>query len=267
MRILRNANLTIVGVVVLFVISLLFAGSIEAEIDPETIAGMWLFDEGRGNTAEDSSENEREGTLVNDPEWVDGKFGKALSFDGLNCVSLPQVNYFAEGQQTLTVLAKPKKNPLPARGFIFAHPVTDNRVYILQLANGNIIFQGGDLTSYTIFAASKYVAGQWLYITVTRDYEEQELGAWVNGVETIPSRNAVWKVPTITRSWMGAFRDATEGFDGVIDEVAIFSTILSERDIKNIHAKGLEEAINPTAVEPVGKLTTTWADVKAQIAE
>ena len=267
MRILKNANLTIVGVVVLFVISLLFAGSIEAEIDPETIAGMWLFDEGKGDTVADSSENGNAGTLVNAPEWVAGNFGGALSFDTMNAVSLPQVNYFAEGQQTLSMWVKPNKNPVPARGFLLAHPVTDNRVYIIQLANGNIIFQGGDLTSYTIFAANQYAAGQWLHIVLTRDYENQKLGAWVNGVETIASRDAVWNVPTVTPVWIGAFRNATEGFDGVIDEVAIFNTIISEADIKNIYANGLGQAINPTAAEPMDKLATTWADVKIQIAE
>jgi hypothetical protein len=54
---------------------------------------MWLtFDEGSGNIAYDYSGNENNGTLYNGttvcggidtcPLWVDGKFGKAVSFDG-----------------------------------------------------------------------------------------------------------------------------------------------------------------------------------------
>ena len=53
-----------------------------AEIDPETCVGMWLFDEGSGNVAKDSSGNKNDGKLVENPKWVNGKFGKALEFDG-----------------------------------------------------------------------------------------------------------------------------------------------------------------------------------------
>ena len=79
MRILKNANLMIVGMVLLFVAGVLAASSY-AKIDPETCVGMWLFDEGNGDIAKDSSGNENDGTLVGDPKWVDGKFGSALEF-------------------------------------------------------------------------------------------------------------------------------------------------------------------------------------------
>lgn len=37
--------------------------------------GVWLFDEGKGNITEDLTGNGNNGTLMNDTEWVDGKFG------------------------------------------------------------------------------------------------------------------------------------------------------------------------------------------------
>jgi hypothetical protein len=52
--------------------------------------------------------------------------------------------------------------------------------------------------------------------------------------------------------------------EGLIDEVAIFNVALTDRDIQNIADKGLEEAISPTGVNISGKLTTTWATVKAR---
>ena len=56
--------------------------STEAAIDKGSIVGIWLFDEGSGNKAKDSSDNGNHGNLVNKPEWDnDGKFGKALSFE------------------------------------------------------------------------------------------------------------------------------------------------------------------------------------------
>ena len=66
----------------IIVISLMLIGQSFTKIDPETCVGMWLFDDGKGDTAKDSSPNGNDGTLTNGPIWVEGKFGKALSFDG-----------------------------------------------------------------------------------------------------------------------------------------------------------------------------------------
>lgn len=48
------------------------------------LVGYWKFDEGSGDTAADTSGNGNTGTLVNGPVWVDGRYGKALSFDGVD---------------------------------------------------------------------------------------------------------------------------------------------------------------------------------------
>jgi hypothetical protein len=72
------------GVVVMFVVGLLLAVSSEAKIDPKIIAAMWLLDEGKGDKTKDSLGVGNNGILKNAPKWVDGKFGKALEFDGVN---------------------------------------------------------------------------------------------------------------------------------------------------------------------------------------
>ena len=59
----------------------MFAGISYAKVDPKTCVGMWLFDEDEGDIAEDSSEKGNDGTIQNS-EWIDGKFGKALELDG-----------------------------------------------------------------------------------------------------------------------------------------------------------------------------------------
>src|SRR3989338_6393329 len=48
------------------------------------LVGYWSFNEGTGSYAGDSSGNNNRGILTNGPTWVDGKRGKALSFDGVN---------------------------------------------------------------------------------------------------------------------------------------------------------------------------------------
>ena len=68
------------GLIVLSVVVIL-ASPVHAEIDPETIVGIWLFDEDEGNVAEDSSGNGHDGQISN-AEWTDGEFGSALEFSG-----------------------------------------------------------------------------------------------------------------------------------------------------------------------------------------
>lgn len=81
--------------------SQLFLSSITCEV-PESnpnVVGTWHFDEGAGTTTYDSSVYHNDGTMHNNPVWIDGKKGKALSFDGnddyveiLNSASLSMTN-------------------------------------------------------------------------------------------------------------------------------------------------------------------------------
>jgi hypothetical protein len=74
------------------VVGLVLTGSAkEADTD---LAAYWKFDDGFGTTAFDSSGNGNEGIFNGDPQWVAGKYGGALEFDGddyLNCGNGPSL--------------------------------------------------------------------------------------------------------------------------------------------------------------------------------
>jgi len=48
------------------------------------------------------------------------------------------------------------------------------------------------------------------------------------------------------------------GFDGIIDEVAVYSAVLTQAEIK----QDMEKGVMSTNVFPTGKLTTTWGNLK-----
>jgi hypothetical protein len=66
------------------------------------LVGHWTFNEGGGTVVADSSGKGNDGTIVNNPTWIAGVFGKALEFHGLgaaggggdyiNCGSDPSLN-------------------------------------------------------------------------------------------------------------------------------------------------------------------------------
>ena len=103
---MANLMLTCVSLVVL---SLVFTSISNAEFDPKTVVGMWLFDDGKGNTVADSSENGKDGKLVNGPKWIqNGKFGSALEFDGNKSKGHVVVgNLGLSGEVTLVLWANP----------------------------------------------------------------------------------------------------------------------------------------------------------------
>ena len=65
------------------IISLMFAGQSYAAVTIDDAAGIWLFDENSGDVAKDSSGNDNDGT-INGATIVDGEFGTALEFDGVD---------------------------------------------------------------------------------------------------------------------------------------------------------------------------------------
>ena len=70
-----------------FVLSLVLTSVVKADL-----IGWWRLDEGTGTTVADVSGAGHNGFFAEGtPEWVEGKFGKALKFDGTNKVEIPVV--------------------------------------------------------------------------------------------------------------------------------------------------------------------------------
>jgi hypothetical protein len=75
--------------------------SVAQAADPDLV-GHWTFDEGSGTTAFDSSGNGNDGIFNCDPQWVPGKLGGALEFNGddyLDCGNDPSL----EIRDTITI--------------------------------------------------------------------------------------------------------------------------------------------------------------------
>ena len=79
------------------------AASCYGALNLDGIEAIWLFDEGDGDVLSDASGNEHDADFVGEPEWVDGVYGGAVSFDGQEDYaevvdwSTPELNDFTLG--------------------------------------------------------------------------------------------------------------------------------------------------------------------------
>jgi hypothetical protein len=261
----------LIGMVVLFAAGVLTTPSY-AKIDPKTCIGMWLFDEGSGNVAKDSSESKNDGTLMNDPKWVDGKFGKALSFDGVDdYVNLPTV--ISTSWEGLTLIAWAWFNILPNELSSSYDEVfgSTQDLYDMYEDKGNNELRVKVTTTAGAerpgIPTAQLKKNQWIHIAGIFDSTAGQMKIYMDG-KLIDTHNLSGKVNGTQYSSIGAQGGPngpfTDYHNGLIDDVALFSVALPEEDLQIVISKGLKESLGLTAIVFSGKLTATWAFIKAR---
>jgi len=246
----------------LIVISLILVVKSYAAVDPESIMGMWLFDEGDGDVAIDSSENGNDGNLTNGPEWVDdGKINGGMYFDGSDdIVKVPMVVDYDE----MSVVVWFKDQGSPVRPRIVSNEHTDVSLTGFQLeydtsGSGSFFDIGTGARAAAIFNF-KADADTWYHYAGT--YDGNNIRAYINGEVMAEGTGSGSIKETGIDVHIGMSTYGGDQFKGILDEVAIFNKGLSQEDIQDIMENGLEEATGLAAVSSSGKLATSWGKIK-----
>ena len=251
---------TLIAMAVLF-ISGIWVQESTSEIDPESLMGMWHFDHGKGGTVKDSSPNGNDGKIV-DAERVEGKEGMGIEFDGSNHVVIPAsetMDDFLDGF-TYLLWVKPLGNPSGPHVRLIERDWHNPNILIgPNDFYGSFLFNGAIDNSQV--RGGTWEMEEWSFVALTHDGEV--LALYVDG--EVVADLKVGK-PTFTQNneggsiWLTRWKGgAGWDFTGVLDEIAIFNTALSEDDLSIVMEDGLEKAL---AVSPVGRLTTTWGHLK-----
>jgi hypothetical protein len=252
---MRAICLPIASAIVLFAVGILVSPGY-AEINPKNIVGMWLFDEGEGETARDFSGNGNDVKLENGTGWAEGEFGQALSFDGQNDLASANVPNAPQGAAVRTLVGWAKSNNTATHSGILAYgnPAAVNMVF-------------GFLHYESVWVAQLWGPEPWdLKTNVGVDqswhhhavlYDGTNLVHYYDGKEVAKApRNPATVGTTLI---IGAEPDRNDWFTGLVDEVAIFNIALIEADIKKIITDGLKAS---TAISSAGKLATTWGQMR-----
>jgi len=258
------------GLIVVIVMLIgVFAGLTHA-IEPEDIVGIWLFDEGKGDVARDSSGNGQDGEVLANVKWVKGKFDDALNFPGTQTATsyvrvtnnplldLSEHSIIAWIKVTLTKgdwqVIVGKWEPHELRNYTLLTDLNTG-IFFAQFTSGGV----GQLKSAV--GKTAVTDGEWHHVACT--YDGAVLKAYVDG---IMEGQAAATEPDLTPGdlTIGARWAGIHPTTGIIDDVGLFRVALEEDEIKEIMTNGLQEVLGLTAVEPLSKLATTWASMKVQ---
>ena len=231
-----------------------------AVIEKDTTEVAYLLDENEGDVAKDISGNERHGEITG-AKRVDGKFGKALEYDGVDDnLIITGYNGIGSTEPRTTVfwfksdvvrdhsLVKWGVNSPSQKYYIRAHPRGDECNLRVEVNGGNnigtdnicdgewhhcaVVFPDG---SVTVKQHDLYVDGK---------LQEKE------GTEFAMNTSIDSQVVNI-----GARLTNASFMLGSMDEVAIFKVDLSLEQIDAIREHGLKSALG---IDPQDKLATSW---------
>jgi Concanavalin A-like lectin/glucanases superfamily len=220
----------------------LTAGDIDAQL--HGLVGYWSFDEGTGTTAEDSSGNGRTATFVNSLSWVaSGAIGGALSFDGGD-------NY--------AVFLSPPQSAISISVWVYAQATTGNLLPRIIEMPGYVLFlaQPGAPRSRQMSLrfisrrsaqdgewrtpANSIAYDSWHHIAVVYDSSStlNNPDLYIDGVKQTLSRITSPRGTQTVNGGNGEIGLIGRGWDGLIDELRIYSRTLSAAEIVSLYDQG-----------------------------
>lgn len=212
------------------------------------LVGHWSFNEGSGTQAGDFSSNKNTGTIT-DATWVNGKFGKALSFDGtddsVTVGDIPQADF---GANDFSISFWAKWSTATVANIISKREACLHRNFfeIQHNSNGSIALEVDDWGNDYYSIESTGVAlndNQFHHIMFTR--EGSTLSVYIDGVLNNSSTEA-----TITNlsnavsllfgiSVCGTGQGSSEkAFIGMLDDVRIYNRALSVSEALALRGSG-----------------------------
>jgi len=227
------------------------------------LVGHWSFDEGSGTTAHDSSGNNNHGT-IHGASWTDGKFGKAISFDGVDdYVEVPDSpSLKITDAITIAAWVKFEEVPVEAYELLMKYGSYITYAYVSKPEGVSFNFgrfNGGIFDHLGMYASLPYLPySQWHYVV------------WVYNSSGYTAIYVNGNLYASTTEMSGKMDISSDNFEingrwlhkGLVDEVRIYNRTLSRAEIKAIAGSGaiatqvvtLESGASTT-------ITFTWTTV------
>ncbi len=216
------------------------------ELSANTLAGHWKFDEGSGTVANDSSGNNRNGTIIG-AVWSTGKTGKGLRFNGTaDYVSIPRMYYdeisisawfYKNARDTSNADAifggwRWEDNTRLQEGYDlrFYQDSPDTLQFVLVTQNG-----GGVKTQRKAEYTFGNSVGAWYHVAGTYNKTTGEQKLYIDGqlvdTQTHPAGNVIVPLTSYSDMRIGYSRVNDGYFNGTLDDVRLYNNTLSAQKV------------------------------------
>jgi len=240
------ARRSFIACAVFVVIGLLCPSHSVAQIDPGSIVGIWLLDEGSGTIAKDSSGHAYDADLKGNPTWVTGRYGSGLEFQGTSYLDIRNSaqNLAFGGAAPFTITAWVKNQGGGTIMGKFNGGVIG--AYILSVSGTTLSFHR-ECDPWAFGGSKALPSDDFAHVAATYDGAVMKL--YVNAELDTQQDRGAQNTDTATPVFIGARMTSSapsEFFHGVLDEVALFDVALTPEQIREVMG-GLAstEAMNP----------------------
>ena len=209
------------------------------------LVAWYRFDEGSGNLAMD--ETLRNNGTIYGAAWVDGKFGKALSFNGVDNYVQTSSNPIVSDDVTLVVWIYPRVIADGRyHGFVGYQGPSDYyrpfNLWVDPKAGLHWWISKSDNTQYHNGTISNFFdqANKWYFIAFRKNGNKLDIFKYDQKISLPDSPfTDLYKPPYY---WIGKVDNY---FDGIIDEVMIFNRALSDYEVKLLYEQGIGKFASP----------------------
>lgn len=208
------------------------------------LAGYWPFEEGSGTQAGDHSGSGNSGTLTNmeNADWIDGRFGKALAFDGVNeYVNVPNTTILNPGTGNFTISVWIRVDSTPtdytrlinkgAGANYYAFVKFPGDKWKFELRDGTL--SAGDLD----FGSSTMTYGNWTHLVATVDQGNGLTSGYLDGV--LKDTSSIAGYATVSNTDYLSLGRSSIGVPYAIDNVRVYSRALAQEEVQTIYDAGV----------------------------
>ncbi len=250
--------LVFVGLFILFFISAPTTTSASAvkSVGKTGLVGYWPMNDGAGTSANDLSGNRINGTLFNGPLWVAGKIGKALSFDGID--DYARMSSVPLGDLQKVSISYWLKVPASTGAAMISMELSADSNANPNGSFWQLIYGNGSVYSSSLAATALYGTGPvynlrtypmpsvgWHHFVFVYDRSKasnQVDAVYIDGVsQTLTSTISSMVAGTTFRTdnmYLMSRGGVSYRTSGYMDDLRIYSRILSESEVKNIYQFG-----------------------------
>jgi hypothetical protein len=223
-----------------------------------TLVLHFTFDEGSGNIVTDDSGYQNNGKFKANPKWVDGKSGKALSFNGGDAVEIKSSDSLDITKGiTMEMWVKAIGGAEVKQAGIERGGWEGGEYSIYPVYEGGTVIQFFDLGGCGDAAIKgKSIQGnEWHYLTGT--WDGKTISLYIDG-ELDKSGGCEGTLKSAVTAVQIGSRNGGERFlTGLVDEVRIYNRALTQGEVKSDM-----NTFGPLAVDPLKKLAICWGEVK-----